>query len=210
MMVTRCFQDSGGHATNLVYKFCRERARVMMPYRGSGDLVGPWKRGIDGAAHMRLIQGNANYLKNALATKVAIEVAGAGYIHFSADQAAGFDEEFFAQLLSERKEKRKRVGVITTRWVQIRERNEALDLMCMVLCALEMYQGRLGTMEPIVTTDKEQASASSHTGVKWALERCSSRAIPTLAGWPGSGWLIKRYRPAGGRCREAGLASDTR
>ena len=29
------------------------------------------------------------------------------------------------------KEKRKRLGVITTRWIQTRERNEALDLMVM-------------------------------------------------------------------------------
>ena len=66
----------------------------------------------------------------------------------------------FAQLLSERKEKRKRVGVITLRWVQTRERNEALDLMCMVLCILEMYRGQLDTMEPLIaTSEKDQKNA---------------------------------------------------
>jgi phage terminase large subunit GpA-like protein len=188
MKVTRCFQDSGGHATSQVYRKCRERARVMMAYRGSPDLVGPWKRGTDATAHARLIQGNATFFKNALATKLAIEVAGPGYIHFNADPAAGFDEEFFAQLLSERKEKRKRVGVITTRWVQIRERNEALDLLCMCLCALETYQSRLDTMEPqIVATDKEQASASSYAGVQWGARKMLVKTDPGIGGIAGYG-----------------------
>jgi hypothetical protein len=44
-----------------------------------------------------------------------------------------------------------------------------------------------------------------------ALERCSSRAIPALAGLPGLGsscLLIIRHRPAGARCQEAASASD--
>jgi phage terminase large subunit GpA-like protein len=55
MMITRALQDSGGHATGVVYKMCMQRARVLMAYRGSHDLVGPWKRGTDAAAHARLI-----------------------------------------------------------------------------------------------------------------------------------------------------------
>jgi phage terminase large subunit GpA-like protein len=90
-----------------------------------------------------------------LATRLAIEMPGPGYIHFSADPAAGFDQEFFLQLLSERKEKRKRLGVISVRWIQVRERNEGLDLVCMVLCALEMYRGNLDSMEPLVVATDE-------------------------------------------------------
>src|SRR4030095_14560944 len=92
------------------------------------------------------------------------------YCHFNANPAAGFDEEFFLQLLSERKEKRKRVGVITTRWVQTRERNEALDLMCMILCILEMFRGELDAMEPLVAvSEKDQASV--HAGVEWGARK---------------------------------------
>jgi phage terminase large subunit GpA-like protein len=49
MQITRCLQDSGGHATQEVYRRCRERARVMWAYRGSPDLVGPWKQRPDSA-----------------------------------------------------------------------------------------------------------------------------------------------------------------
>jgi hypothetical protein len=139
----------------------------MLAYRGSHDLLGPWKWGQDSTAHQRLVQGNANYWKDTLATKLAIEVPGPGYIHFSADPAAGFDEEFFLQLLSERREKRKRLGVITTRWTQIRTRNEALDLLCRCLCCLDTYRGRLETMEPLVTSTDEKVKAP----VQWGAQK---------------------------------------
>jgi phage terminase large subunit GpA-like protein len=95
MQVARCLQDSGGHATGLVHKFMKERARVMFAYRGSGDLVGPWKRGTDTMTHTRLIQGNANYFKDALASRLEIATPGPGYIHFPSNPECGFDEEFF-------------------------------------------------------------------------------------------------------------------
>jgi phage terminase large subunit GpA-like protein len=185
MAIVRCFQDSGGHATGLVYQYCKLFARVMMAYRGSPDLVGPWKRGTDATAHARLIQGNADYLKNSLATRLGIAIPGPGYIHFNADPAAGFDEEFFLQLLSERKERRKRVGVITTRWVQTRERNEALDLMCMILCVLEIFRGQLDAMEPLVATS-EKDQASTQASVKWGARKMIMHD-PIISGVTGFG-----------------------
>jgi hypothetical protein len=43
-----------------------------LAYRGSHDLLGPWKWGQDSTAHQRLVQGNANYWKDTLATKLAL------------------------------------------------------------------------------------------------------------------------------------------
>jgi phage terminase large subunit GpA-like protein len=206
MMITRCLQDSGGHATTTVYKRCLERARVMMAYRGSHDLVGPYKRGVDGNTHARLIQGNSNYLKNALATRLSIPLPGPGFIHFNADPAAGFDEEFFLQLLSERLEKRKRVGVITTRWVQVRTRNEALDLTCMVLCALEPYRPTLDTMEPIVTSTDEKAKAPVQFGAqKKRLVSDADIGIGGIAGF-GVGSSVRPRRTGFGALPGSGLS----
>jgi phage terminase large subunit GpA-like protein len=197
MMISRCLQDSGGHSTHLVYRLCRERARVMCPYRGSHDLSGPWKWGVDSTAHQRLVQGNANYWKDTLATKLAIEVPGPGYIHFSADPAAGFDEEFFFQLLSERKERRKRIGVITTRWVQIRIRNEALDLACMTLCCLDTYRGRLETMEPLVVSTNEKQPVIQWGAQKKTLMGSDAGAGLGLGGVTGFGTESDRPRRPG-------------
>ena len=110
MAISRAFQNSGGHATTAVYQFCKQYARILTAYRCSPDLTSPFKRGTDQSAHARLIQGNASYFKDSLATRLAITVAGPGYVHFPLAERAGFDQEFFAQLLSERKEKRKRLG----------------------------------------------------------------------------------------------------
>jgi phage terminase large subunit GpA-like protein len=166
MAITRAFQDSGGHATTLVYQFCKRYARILTAYRGSPDLTSPFKRGTDQSAHARLIQGNSSYFKDSLATRLAITVPGPGFIHFPLDEQAGFDEEFFLQLLSERKEKRKRLGVITTRWIQTRERNEALDLLTMTLCILEMFRGSLDTMQPVIADQTPKDTAPVQFGAQ--------------------------------------------
>jgi phage terminase large subunit GpA-like protein len=166
MSVARCLMDSG-YSTALVYRFCRQYARVLIAYRGSHDISGVWRRGTDQTAHARLVQGNSNLLKDVLAARLSIETPGPGFLHFSAAPDAGFDAEFFEQLLSERRERRKRQGMIVTTWVQVRERNEALDLCCLCICAVETYSGALDTMEPqIVTTDKEQAQSAVKFGAQ--------------------------------------------
>ena len=58
------------------------------------------------------------------------------------------------------------LGVITEQWVQIRDRNESLDLTCMILCALEMYRGTLDTMEPLVVSSGKEQSAPAKFGAK--------------------------------------------
>ena len=111
--------------------------------------------------HSRLIQGNANYLKETLATKLDIVSPGPGYIHFPLNAEAGFDEEFFEQLLSERREKKMKNGIMTTRWVQLRERNEGLDLVCMVICCALTFRGAIDTMEVQVVGEDASAPTPS-------------------------------------------------
>jgi phage terminase large subunit GpA-like protein len=185
MRVSRAFQDSGGHAGEIVHKMVKQRARVLWAYRGSGDLQGPWKCGTDTLTHTRLIQGNANHLKEMLAAKLDITSPGPGYIHFPLNPEAGFDEEFFRQLLSERREKRMRNGVMTVRWLQTRERNEALDLVCMVLCCALTYRGAIDTIAPQVVTGDvpsqraaqpvAQAATQSPYGVLPGSERLAAQ-----------------------------------
>ena len=175
MRVARAFQDSGGHAGEIVHRMARERARVLWAYRGSGDLQGPWKRGTDNLTHSRLIQGNASVLKEALAAKLDIVSPGPGYIHFPSNPEAGFDEEFFLQLLSERREKRMRNGVMTVHWVQTRERNEALDLVCMVLCCALTFRGAIDTME--AQTSSDVSSNLTHATTQPANSRTRPESV---------------------------------
>jgi hypothetical protein len=60
--------------------------------------------------------------------------------------------------LSEKKERAKKMGMVVTRWVATRQRNEALDLIVMGLVAIETCRRNLDTMEPqiVVTGDEER------------------------------------------------------
>jgi phage terminase large subunit GpA-like protein len=201
MQVARCLQDSGGHASEIVHKMAKQRARVLWPYRGSGDLQGPWKRGTDTTTHARLVQGNANYLKEMLAAKLDIVSQGPGYIHFPLNPEAGFDEEFFQQLLSERREKRMRNGVLSVRWTQVRERNEALDLACMVICCALTYRGMIDTMEAQVVGD---ACAETPTAAQppsrtkresvWGVQPASEH-LAVQSGWGVQSHVVREREP---------------
>ena len=59
--------------------------------------------------------------------------SGPGAIHFP--NAAWCSTEFVAQLTSEQRQQVRYKGITVTRWVQIRERNEALDLLVYALHA---------------------------------------------------------------------------
>ena len=182
MKVARVLWDSGGHHTREIYRLC-SRSAILRPYKGAHDLGQPWKYGADSVTHMRLVLGSADYYKNLLASKLAIETAGPGYVHFG-NEAAGFNREFFEQLLSEKKELGKRMGLVVSRWVATRQRNEALDLTVMCMCALEMFRGTLDTIEPqVVTTDKEQALVP----IKWGAQKMVAGSDAGIGGVAGFG-----------------------
>jgi phage terminase large subunit GpA-like protein len=193
MQVARGFQDSGGHAGEIVHKMVKARARVLWAYRGSGDLRGPWKRGTDSLTHNRLVQGNAGYLKEMLAAKLDIATPGPGYIHFPSNPESGFDEEFFRQLLSERREKRMRNGVLSVRWVQTRERNEALDLVCMLLCCALTYAGAIDTMEArtVSANDSAAPSGTKQPENRFGVQPGTSTTVP----WPSQWGVQSRVVP---------------
>ena len=97
------------------------------------------------------------------------------------------------------KEKRKRLGVITTRWIQIRERNEALDLMVMCLCILAMFRGTLDTMQPVIADQTPKDTAPIQFGAQkvivndpvlanaFGVVRRSNHNPPGFGAPPGSG-----------------------
>lgn len=61
---------------------------------------------------------------------------GPGYIHFR--QTPSFDKEYFDQLAAETINTKKVAGRIHTQWVQLRNRNEALDCMVYALAAVRL------------------------------------------------------------------------
>ena len=178
MPLSRAFQDASGApgATGIVHRFCQQRAHVLSAYigRASADIVGPWKRTTSPQTHGRLFQANVSHYKQQLADKLGIEPGQPGSIHFvGADR--GFDEEFFLQLLSERKETKLFRGVRTTVWKRIRDRNESLDLMVMVLCLLDVFRTQFDRMtEPQIVEENGGKPSAQSVRPAWGVQPGSS------------------------------------
>ena len=69
-------------------------------------------------------------------SRLRIVAPGPGFIHFS--DAAGADDEYFAQLTAEKLVVKHRMGRASQEWVQQRPRNEALDAFVYALAALRL------------------------------------------------------------------------
>ena len=71
--------------------------------------------------------------------------------------------------------------------MQIRIRNEALDLACMTLCCLDTYRGRLETMEPLVVSTNEKQPVIQWGAQKKTLMGSDAGAGLRLGGVAGFG-----------------------
>ena len=133
--------DSGGHHTNSVYTFCKQRmSRRVYAIKGVGGkdraMVGrPSKSNI---GKVNLYPLGTDTLKNHVYGRLNIQ-DGSGMIHFPKH----LDEEYFAQLTSEERVTRFVRGVRRSEWVQKRKRNEAWDCLCYAYAAYSLLNVNL-------------------------------------------------------------------
>ncbi|MEN1985270.1 phage terminase large subunit family protein [Paenibacillus hubeiensis] len=146
--INRTFIDSGGHFTNQVYKFCKQRAgRGIYAIKGEGTddgtklplIIGTSDNNIHRATVFRLgvAEGKARVF-----AAMKVKPGEPGYWRFPLPDPEKpdpftYDEEYFKQLASEELVTRKKNGVAYQVWKQIRARNEALDLAVYNLAAIE-------------------------------------------------------------------------
>jgi phage terminase large subunit GpA-like protein len=128
--------DSGGHHTEMVYRFCRARlGRRVFAVRGSQERGKP----IIGQPSMHnryrtpLYSICVDTAKGTVLARLRIGSPGPGYVHLP----EWVEGEYVAQITAERPVWRYAKGRGTARdWVKIRERNEAFDLEVYALAAL--------------------------------------------------------------------------
>jgi len=149
LFVTCVAIDSGGHHSEIVYKFCGARtSRRFFAVRGGSmrgaEVVGkPTRNNRYGVPLFTLCTDTA---KDIIFSRISIGSRGPGYLHFPDN---GVDLEYFEQLTSEVPQRRwyKHKGALRD-WIPIRDRNEALDLEVYCLAALyilgDNYVRRLG------------------------------------------------------------------
>jgi phage terminase large subunit GpA-like protein len=138
MRVRAACVDSGGHHTQTVYAFARERAtRSVWAIKGRGGPGVPvWPRRpprVREKTYSPLIIG-VDAAKETIVARLRLAEPGAGFCHFP----TGRDVDFFRQLGSERRVRTWRRGVVVAEWKKDPAvRNEALDCRVYAFGALQ-------------------------------------------------------------------------
>lgn len=134
--------DSGdGTYTAHVYRYTKARERFgVFSIKGRGGKAVPFintptKSNTEAAMLFSL---GVDAGKSLVMTRLRIETEGAGYVHFPRQGECGFTEEFFQQLTAEVFEQKFDKGMITSKWIKIRERNEALDCFVYATAGIEL------------------------------------------------------------------------
>lgn len=126
--------DSGGHNTQDVYSFCRQRAnRNVWAIKGATDKGNQWtpiwparstEQKKKYRAGFKPVLLGVNAAKEAIRQRLLIENPGPGYCHFP----VGLPQSHYDQLTSERLVIEKKAGHSIRKWVLPKQRaNEALD-----------------------------------------------------------------------------------
>lgn len=128
--------DSGGHFTNEVYKFTKNKeARRVYAVKGSSTVGAPLvNRGTrSNKSNVKLFAVGTDTAKELIFARLKIDEFGAGYMHFNRKL---HDEEYFKQLTAEKLTTKFLRGFPSRVWTKTRARNEALDLNVYALAAL--------------------------------------------------------------------------
>lgn len=144
LIVSAACVDSGGHYTNEVYDFCKDREyRRVFAIKGKGGSGVPYinKPSKVGRQQVHLFTIGVNEGKDLIYSRLKNEFEDKpGYCHFPIEKEKGYDEAFFIGLTAERKVTRFIKGVPRIEWVKRTSgiRNEPLDLRNYATAALRI------------------------------------------------------------------------
>jgi phage terminase large subunit GpA-like protein len=135
MIIRSSCIDSGGHYTQQVYNYARQKAgKRVFAIKGVGGegkpIIGrPTKNNI---GKINLFPVGTDTAKELVYARLKMTEEGGGYCHFP----AGRDPEFFRMLTAEKKVTKYFKGRPRREWVKVRQRNEALDCRVYATAAL--------------------------------------------------------------------------
>ncbi len=129
-----------GHLADEVYAFCRRNPQRFIPTKGSSQgnqPIASFPR-VPNKERVHLTAVGTDTAKGVLFDRLKLASPGPGFCHWP--MTADFDEEYFRQLCSEKRERRLERGRPVFRWVPLRHRNEALDIRVLGLAAVRLLQ----------------------------------------------------------------------
>ena len=182
MIISCTCIDSAGHSTEQVYKFCLPRLkRRIFPIVGRGQWGTPSVRKPTRNNRYRipLFTLGVGTIKGTLHARLKAQKGEPGYCHFPKDPKRGYDEVYFAGLLSERMVVRRTRGRETVRW-ELRSdktRNEPLDCRVYAMGAFEILDpdlrkhalGMVKAVKPVITEKQSAPVARKRRVVRRGL-----------------------------------------
>lgn len=158
MRVLATFVDSGGHYTSDVYKECAARAkRRVWAIKGEAGENKQFVRLMKASAHggkeaiRFMIAVDAG--KEAIMYETGVETEGPRYMHFPQEARAGYTQEYFYGLISERMVVHTKAGRGYVTWEKIYERNEPLDCRNYALAAYRFFNWDFDRLEKDLKTE---------------------------------------------------------
>lgn len=170
LRIISCCIDSGGHHTDQVYRFTKERyERGVWAIKGKGGAEVPYIRNptTNNRVKTPLFIIGVDAGKALLYHRLRHNTKGPNYCHFPANEEAGYDETYFKGLTSEKMVVRFRKGRSVTVW-ELKDskykRNEPLDLRNYATAALEIANPVLAKPEPGMAQRPRRAGRRRITG----------------------------------------------
>lgn len=157
MHVVCALIDSGGHHTQRVYEFAKKNeTRRWFAIVGRGGIGKPLvSRGTEqGPSRATLYSVGVDTAKEDVYTSLRLDIAGAGYTHFS----GSLDTEYFRQLTSEQLVKTTKDYVTKLEWVKKGERNEALDCAVYARAAVAVLRPNYKKLKQWLERTSKEAS----------------------------------------------------
>lgn len=136
--------DSGGHFTQEVYRFTKERlSRRVYAIKGASVRKGEYVPLLAGSSTTKIVKNvlvilGVNDGKSRVMSSLKVLDFGPNYCHFPTGN--GYEKPYFRSLTAEKLETRYERGVPYQQWVKVRARNEAFDLRVYNLAAVEILQ----------------------------------------------------------------------
>lgn len=149
--------DSGGHSTDAVYNFVRDKTRrrvwAIKGQAGEGRAVWPKLASKNNKGRIALFNIGVDSAKDSVYGRLRIDAPGPGYCHFPADR----DGAYFEQLTSETVVTKYVKGFPVRSWVpKPNTRQEALDCRVYAFAALRSMSISWGKVQRIIA-DQVQA-----------------------------------------------------
>ena len=154
MPVIQALVDSGYHTMEVYAQVRSYGERILMACKGMSTVGAPLvsvPKVKDKEHKVRIVRVGVNNGKDTLYSRLAMEEAGAGFVHFPISES--HDYEFFRQLTSEEKIKVKRGGRMVYTYEQIKGlSNEVLDTSVYALAAFKVAE-RKGRTKSRITME---------------------------------------------------------